>query len=135
MNNALTQKNVITIINNIFYEHFDTKVTANTTLYELNADSLDVVEITMALEDQFNINIDDVKIECMIYVKDVYEYICKCLEIEFDKTQIIDSIDSESTFISELKAILKHKQCINISYTKFENISSFNEFFNVLKNC
>lgn len=134
MKNILTQKNVITIVNNIFYEHFDTKVTANTTLYELNADSLDIVEITMSLEDQFNINIDDVEIECMIYVKDVYEYICKCLDIKFDKTQIIESIDSESIFLSELKAILKHKQCINISYEKLENISSFNEFFNVLKN-
>ena len=42
---------------------------------DLNADSLDVVEMLMAIEDEFNIEIPDEEIENFKTVNDVVEYI------------------------------------------------------------
>ena len=42
---------------------------------DLNADSLDVVEMLMAIEDEFNIKIPDEEIENFKTVNDVVEYI------------------------------------------------------------
>ena len=42
---------------------------------DLNADSLDVVEMLMAIEDEFNIEIPDEEIENCKTVNDVVEYI------------------------------------------------------------
>ena len=42
---------------------------------DLNADSLDVVEMLMAVEDEFNIEIPDEEIENFKTVNDVVEYI------------------------------------------------------------
>lgn len=45
------------------------------TLQDLGADSLDLVEIIMKLEEQFGIEIDDAKAEQLKNVKDVIEYV------------------------------------------------------------
>lgn len=51
-------------------------ITAETRLTEdLNADSLDVVEMLMALEDEFGIDIPDEEIEKMKTIGDVAAYI------------------------------------------------------------
>ena len=51
-------------------------ITADTRIAEdLNADSLDVVEMLMAIEDEFEIEIPDEDIETMKTVGDVAEYI------------------------------------------------------------
>lgn len=51
-------------------------ITADTRIAEdLNADSLDVVELLMAIEDEFEIEIPDEDIETMKTVGDVAEYI------------------------------------------------------------
>lgn len=51
-------------------------VTAETRLGEdLNADSLDIVEMLMALEDEFGVDIPDEEIEKMKTVGDVVAYI------------------------------------------------------------
>ncbi len=51
-------------------------ITADTRLNEdLNADSLDVVEILMALEDEFGVEIPDEETEKMKTIGDVVDYI------------------------------------------------------------
>jgi acyl carrier protein len=51
------------------------KVTLETTFDELDADSLDVVELIMALEDEFDIEIPDEDAEKIKTVGDAVEYI------------------------------------------------------------
>ena len=45
------------------------------TLQDLGADSLDLVEIIMKLEEQFGIEVDDAKAETFKNVSDVVEYV------------------------------------------------------------
>ncbi len=45
------------------------------TLQDLGADSLDLVEIIMKLEEQFGIEIDDAKAETLKNINDVVEYV------------------------------------------------------------
>jgi acyl carrier protein len=51
------------------------KVSATATLQDLGADSLDVVEIIMKVEEQFSIEIDDDQAERLKNVQDVVEYV------------------------------------------------------------
>ena len=46
---------------------------------DLGADSLDVVELIMALEDEFNIEVADDKAQGMRTVRDIIEYIEQAL--------------------------------------------------------
>ncbi len=50
-------------------------VKSDATLQDLGADSLDLVEIIMKLEEQFAIEIDDAKAETFKNVNDVVEYV------------------------------------------------------------
>lgn len=50
-------------------------ITADTTLEDLGADSLDVVEVIMALEDEFDIEISDEVAENISTVGDLVDYI------------------------------------------------------------
>jgi len=47
---------------------------------DLGADSLDVVELVMALEEAFNLEIPDEDAEKILTVKDIYDYIEKSAE-------------------------------------------------------
>ena len=51
------------------------KITLETTFDELDADSLDVVDLIMALEDEFDIEIPDEDAEKIKTVGDAVEYI------------------------------------------------------------
>lgn len=51
------------------------KINAQSTLTELGADSLDLVEIIMRLEEEFNIEINDADAEKMRSMQDVVNYI------------------------------------------------------------
>lgn len=42
---------------------------------DLNADSLDLVELVMALEDEFGLEIDDEEVESIKTIKDAVDYI------------------------------------------------------------
>lgn len=54
----------------------DTEVTVETSLMEdLEADSLDAVEIIMALEDEFDISIDDDEAENFKNIGDIVKFI------------------------------------------------------------
>lgn len=50
-------------------------ITSETTFDDLNADSLDVVELIMALEEEFDIEIPDEDAEKIKNVKDAMDYI------------------------------------------------------------
>lgn len=50
-------------------------ITMETTLEDLGADSLDVVEVIMALEDEFDIEVSDEVAEKISTVGDLVEYI------------------------------------------------------------
>lgn len=52
------------------------KVTMDTHLVDdLGADSLDAVELIMALEDEFGLEVDDEAAQGMKYVKDLVQYV------------------------------------------------------------
>ncbi len=51
------------------------EVTPTTTFQALNADSLDIVELVMALEEEFNIDIADEEVENIQTIEDVVKYI------------------------------------------------------------
>lgn len=48
---------------------------------DLGLDSLDVVEIVMALEDEFAIEISDEEAEKVFSVGDAVQFICKALDV------------------------------------------------------
>lgn len=50
-------------------------VTLNTSFQELNADSLDIVELIMALEEEFNLDIPDEEAEKIRTIGDAVNYI------------------------------------------------------------
>ena len=51
------------------------RINKDSTLQDLGADSLDLVEIIMQLEEQFGIEIDDEKAEKLKSMNDVVEYV------------------------------------------------------------
>ena len=51
------------------------EVTQGTTFQELNADSLDIVELIMALEEEFNLDIPDEEAEKIRTIGDAVNYI------------------------------------------------------------
>lgn len=52
-------------------------ITLNTTLEDLGADSLDMVEVIMAIEDEFDVQIKDEDLENLKTLADLIEYIQK----------------------------------------------------------
>ena len=62
----------------IICEHLDVNedsVTLKTTFEDLDADSLDVVEMVMALEEEFDLEISDEEVEKIKSVGDIVNYI------------------------------------------------------------
>ncbi|MFO7951881.1 MAG: acyl carrier protein [Bacillota bacterium] len=51
------------------------KLSAETTFEDIDADSLDIVELVMALEEEFDLEISDQEIENVKSVGDVVKYI------------------------------------------------------------
>ncbi len=52
-------------------------ITMDTTLEDLGADSLDMVEVIMAIEDEFDVQIKDEDLETLKSVSDLIDYIRK----------------------------------------------------------
>lgn len=52
-------------------------ITPDTTLEDLGADSLDMVEVIMAIEDEFDVQIKDEDLESLKSVNDLIDYISK----------------------------------------------------------
>lgn len=53
----------------------ESKVTKEMTFDDLGADSLDVVELVMEIEDTFNVQFDDARIEQLSNIGDAVQYI------------------------------------------------------------
>ena len=70
---------MIDIINSILKDNlklgYDFKIEPDMPIQDLGADSLNVVEIVMDLETEFDIEIDDTEIESIKTPKDVYELV------------------------------------------------------------
>lgn len=66
-------KNVI--VEQLGIEDIDTITMETTFIDDLGADSLDVVELIMALEEEFDIEIPETEAEKIVSVGDVVEYI------------------------------------------------------------
>lgn len=65
-------------IKNIIAEHFNIdagEITAETTMEELGADSLDIVELIMGLEDEFGITFPDSEASNIKTVADIAKYV------------------------------------------------------------
>lgn len=64
-------------VSEVIKEEFDVEnVNMDTVIREdLGADSIGLVELVMALEDEFNIEIDDSKLDDIITVSDIVSYI------------------------------------------------------------
>ena len=74
---------VFNIIKNILKIQFpDEKITKTTNLKkELKADGLDLIEILMEIEDEFELNIPDKKADKWKTVENILTYLCKELNI------------------------------------------------------
>ncbi|MGF3112196.1 acyl carrier protein [Facklamia sp. P9177] len=65
-------------VKTLLVEHFDLtedQVTENLTFEDLGADSLDMVEFVMEIEEEFDIEFEDEKIEKLSDIKDAVSYI------------------------------------------------------------
>ncbi|MGF3072160.1 acyl carrier protein [Facklamia sp. P12945] len=65
-------------VKTLLVEHFDLtedQVTENLTFEDLGADSLDMVEFVMGIEEEFDIEFEDEKIEKLSDIKDAVSYI------------------------------------------------------------
>nr|YP_010199421.1 acyl carrier protein [Gracilariopsis tenuifrons]AXF36094.1 acyl carrier protein [Gracilariopsis tenuifrons]UAD89279.1 acyl carrier protein [Gracilariopsis tenuifrons] len=70
-------------IKNIVCEQLDVpeeKVTENATFSDLGADSLDTVELVMAIEEEFSIEIPDKDAELIVNLQDAIEFIEKAMK-------------------------------------------------------
>ncbi|TLQ38481.1 acyl carrier protein [Ruoffia tabacinasalis] len=71
-------QNTLNTVREMIVDRFgvqEDKVNSEMTFEDLGADSLDVVELVMELEDQFNIQFDDERIEELSTVGDAVRYI------------------------------------------------------------
>ena len=57
------------------YEIDEDEVTLETNLEDLNFDSLDMIEIAMDIEDEFNVEVPDEVLEKFITIGDIVEFL------------------------------------------------------------
>lgn len=72
------KENILNVVREMIVDRFgvqEEKVNEEMTFEDLGADSLDVVELVMELEDHFNIQFDDEKIEELNTIGDSVKYI------------------------------------------------------------
>lgn len=73
---------VLEKIKSIIAEQFDVdeeSLAAETTFEELGADSLDIVELAMGIEEEFDLEIPEEKIDNIVTIEDLVRYIEKKL--------------------------------------------------------
>ncbi len=58
-----------------YFELDEDEVTPETTFADIGADSLDMVDLAMSLEDDFRVEVTDEALERFVTVADVVEYI------------------------------------------------------------
>ncbi len=75
------QKKVVDIIANQLGVDKEMVTPEANVVDDLGADSLDVVELVMALEEAFDLEIPDEEAEKIRTVKDIFEYLAKSLSI------------------------------------------------------
>ena len=58
-----------------YFELSEDEVTPETTFSDIGADSLDMVDLAMSLEDDFRVEVTDEALERFVTIADVVEYI------------------------------------------------------------
>lgn len=58
-----------------YFELDEDEVTPETTFSEIGADSLDMVDLAMSLEDDFNVEVTDETLETFVSVADVVKFL------------------------------------------------------------
>ena len=71
----MSSEEVLEKVKGIIVEQLGVAEKAVTIIDDLGADSLDIVELVMALEEEFDIEIPDSDAEKVVTVEDVVEYI------------------------------------------------------------
>ncbi len=62
------------------FEIDEEEITMDSTMDDLQIDSIDAVDLTMAIEDEFDISIPDEELEGFKNVGDVVRYVESCVE-------------------------------------------------------
>lgn len=70
-------KEIVAVQFNVDEDELDKETSFKDTL---NADSLDLVELVMALEDEFDLEVEDEGVESIKTISDAVEFITKALE-------------------------------------------------------
>lgn len=70
-------KEIVAVQFNVDEDELDKETSFKDTL---NADSLDLVELVMALEDEFDLEVEDEEVESIKTISDAVEFITKALE-------------------------------------------------------
>lgn len=81
MYNIMTKQDIAIKVIEIIAEMTPDKITvvAENTIQDLGLDSLDIIETSMSLEEEFNINIDDDELESLKTVQNAIDLIIKKL--------------------------------------------------------
>ncbi|MDN5338434.1 MAG: acyl carrier protein [Thermotogaceae bacterium] len=98
-------KNII--VDKLNVEEDDIKLSSSF-IDDLGADSLDIVDLVMAFEDEFGVKVEDEDVEKLQTVKDVVEYIYKRLnnhddveDLEDDEDLLIDDEFEDEEYLED----------------------------------
>lgn len=79
MTKKYIDETVLKIVKQQFSDNLNISIFENTNLDEIQADSLDRINIAISLEEEFSIDIKDEDTEKWVTVKDIIEYIEKII--------------------------------------------------------
>lgn len=68
------------MISELFFTDEDEILPETTFAKDLEADSLDIVDLVMAIEDEFSIEVSDEEIKQIVTVGDLVDYISRCIK-------------------------------------------------------
>lgn len=116
MNETAISADIFDIIKPILRDHLEVDpilITMGAILEDLNADSLDIIEIVMKMEERFDIKIPDEDGEDLNTVKDLVDVIVKELMDNQNKLEKeIEEAEKEDDVITLLKKILSNQEKI-----------------------
>lgn len=68
------------MIMELFFVEEDEVTLETTFVKDLEADSLDIVDLVMAIEDEFSIEVSDEEVKNIVTVGDLVDYISRCIQ-------------------------------------------------------
>ncbi len=89
----ITREKAVEVVNTILVEEFEIepkKITPESELMAIGLDSLDAVDLIIALEHKFGIKVDETEARELARVGDIYDFILKMAE-KIEKPTIAES--------------------------------------------